>query len=128
MFAFLIGIVQDTKRVAREESTGSTKMVAFPESDQEDRGCYNNSNSSPAAVEPLLRLLEDPFIQVHRVPAVSAPPKKTSQKYATTLPLCRKVPRMNYVIEILMNCSGCPNISKRRRSNKNPVLKTNTVV
>ena len=56
VIAFLIGIVQDTKRVAREESTGSTKMVAFPESDQEDRGCYNNSNSSPAAVEPLLSL------------------------------------------------------------------------
>ena len=30
---------QDTKRVERESSIGiSTKMVAFPESDQEDRG------------------------------------------------------------------------------------------
>ena len=72
---------------------------------------------------------KNPFvIQVHRVPVVLAPPKKTSQKYVTQPP-CKKVPLMMCVIKILiMHCSGCPNISKRRRSNKNPVLKTNTVV
>merc|ERR1719331_1919271 len=37
-------MIQDTKRVAREESTGSTKMVAFPESDQEDRGSQSPSS------------------------------------------------------------------------------------
>ena len=69
------------------------------------------------------------FIQVHKVPAVLAPPKKTSQKYVTTQPPCKKVPTIMCVIKILItHHSGCPNISKRRRSNKNPVLKTNTVV
>merc|ERR1712218_610178 len=37
-------MIQDTKRVEREESTGITKMVAFPESDQEERGSQSPSS------------------------------------------------------------------------------------
>jgi len=37
-------MIQDTKRVEREESTGITKKVAFPESDQEERGSQSPSS------------------------------------------------------------------------------------
>jgi hypothetical protein len=80
-------MIQDTKRVAREESTGSTKMVAFPESDQEDRGSQSPSSFGSSK---------------ENVPEI-----------------CNNTASLQ---------KGCLNISKRRRSNKNPVLKTNTVV
>ena len=35
-----IMIGQDTKRVEREDITGNAKIVAFPESDLEERGSY----------------------------------------------------------------------------------------
>jgi len=80
-------MIQDTKRVEREDSTGNTKMVAFPESDQEERGSQSPSSFGSSK---------------ENVPEICN----------NTLSLQK----------------GCPNISKRRRSNKNPVLKTNTVV
>jgi len=80
-------MIQDTKRVEREVSTGSTKKVAFPESDQEERGSQSPSSFGSSK---------------ENVPEICN----------NTAPLQK----------------GCPNISKRRRSNKNPVLKTNTVV
>merc|ERR1712192_188628 len=83
-------MIQDTKRVERESSTGSTgstKKVAFPESDQDERGSQSPSSFGSSK---------------ENVPEICI----------NTAPLQK----------------GCPNISKRRRSNKNPVLKTNTVV
>jgi len=83
-------MIQDTKRVERESSTGSTgstKKVAFPESDQDERGSQSPSSFGSSK---------------ENVPEICN----------NTTPLQK----------------GCPNISKRRRSNKNPVLKTNTVV
>jgi hypothetical protein len=80
-------MIQDTKRVEREDSTGSTKMVAFPESDQEERGSQSPSSFGSSK---------------ENVPEI-----------------CNSTASLQ---------KGCPNISKRRRSNKNPVLKTNTVV
>jgi len=80
-------MVQDTKRVEKEGSTGSTKKVAFPESDQDERGSQSPSSFGSSK---------------ENVPEICN----------NTTPLQK----------------GCPNISKRRRSNKNPVLKTNTVV
>merc|ERR1712130_72766 len=74
------------KRVEREVSSGSTKKVAFPESDQEERGSQSPSSFGSS--------------------------KENVPEICNTAPLQK----------------GCPNISKRRRSNKNPVLKTNTVV
>jgi len=79
-------MIQDTKRVEREVSSGSTKKVAFPESDQEERGSQSPSSFGSS--------------------------KENVPEICNTAPLQK----------------GCPNISKRRRSNKNPVLKTNTVV
>jgi len=79
-------MIQDTKRVEREESTGITKKVAFPESDQEERGSQSPSSFGS--------LKENVPLQCNN----NAPLQK--QKGG----------------------------SKRRRSTRDPVLKTNTVV
>merc|ERR1712013_397421 len=79
-------MIQDTKRVEREESTGMTKKVAFPESDQEERGAQSPSSFGS--------LKENVPLQCNN----NAPLQK--QKGG----------------------------SKRRRSTRDPVLKTNTVV
>merc|ERR1712012_412396 len=79
-------MIQDTKRVEREESTGIPKKVAFPESDQEERGSQSPSSFGS--------LKENVPLQCNN----NAPLQK--QKGG----------------------------SKRRRSTRDPVLKTNTVV
>jgi len=80
-------MIQDTKRVEREDSTGNAKIVAFPESDLEERGSQSPSSFGSSK---------------ENVPEI-----------------CNNNASLQ---------KGCPNISKRRRSTKNPVLKTNTVV